>query len=651
MSTSIYCLARSVISVFIITVLAASSVNTDAIKELARTKPANQSASTYDSSKQINSFKSRASARAVSWAELQIRRMSLDERIGQLISIGINGRFLNQDSDAFRALRHQVKDNHIGGIVLFRGSVYESVHLVNRMQRLSRYPLLVSADMEFGAGMRFDDTESLPWNMAVGATGNTQYAIRQGEIIAQEARALGIKQIFGPVVDVNNNPANPIINVRSYSEDPLEVARLSAAFINGAQRNGVMATAKHFPGHGDTAIDSHRGLPVINANRDRLELIELVPYRAAIAAGVGSVMASYIALPEIDPTVINPLSADRSTQPSTLIQGGEITTEKATLPAALSPVLLKGLLRDELHFDGLIVTDALDMSGLTIYFNQDEAAVRAIEAGADMLIKPSDADAVLRGLHQAVMSGRITEARINHSARRILAAKFDLGLVQRRDTPIEKIDNLLSDAKVTSFAREVAEHAITLVRNDADLVPIKLAPNRKIFNLAITNGDDRLFITMPFVAEMARKEMRVDTAVLDDRSSEDEIREAVKRAQEADCVIVSLYGRVRAGESRSVGLPEAAGRALTELINQNAPLIVISFGNPYLLQNFPRVRTYIVAYGDMPSLQEAAASAVLGKIDISGKLPISLPSLYPRGTGIQLKAIVNGPSQNTSQAH
>jgi beta-N-acetylhexosaminidase len=589
-------------------------------------------------SRPIKPFRRTASTRALRWAESQTRQMSLDEKIGQLISIGVNGRYLPRDSEAYRDLMQQIERNHIGGIVLFRGSVYESVHLTNAMQRLSRYPLLVSADMEFGAAMRFDDTASIPWNMAVCATGKVDYARRQGEVIAQEARALGVRQVFGPVADVNNNPANPIINVRAYSEDPMEVARFSSAFIEGAQTQRVIATAKHFPGHGDTAIDSHRGLPIINVSRARLNQTELVPFRAAIALGVGSVMASFIALPQIDPTDIKPLSADRTSKPSDIVTGDEIVVENATLPAALSPLVMQGILRNDLHFDGLIVTDALDMSGLTIYFNQGEAAVRAVEAGADMLIKPGDPDAAVQGLRQAVLDGRIPKERIDKSVRRILAAKYDLGLVQDRYIALERVDQTLSNSQVISFAKEVAEHAITLVRNDAHLMPVMLRPNAKVFNLAITNGDDRSFIAKPFVEEMARLGTVMDTVVLDARSTEQEISHALNQAQNADLVVVSLYGRVRAGEALSSNLPASSVDLLTQLINKKLPVIGISFGNPYTLQTFPELRTYMVAYGDMPSLQKAAAGALLNRIDITGRLPITLPSLYPRGTGIQLKA-------------
>src|SRR5712664_3376454 len=315
------------------------------------------------------SYSSNPSHKALEWADSQLRKMSTDEKIGQLVSIGVNATFLNQDSDAFRELRHQVVDNHVGGICLYRSPVYESIFLLNRMQGLARFPLLVSSDLEAGAGMRFDDTVNFPWNMAVAATGNPEYARRQGEVTAREARALGVLQIYAPVVDVTNNAGNPVINVRSYGEDPADVARFAAAFTEGAQSGGVIATAKHFPGHGDTATDSHRGLPEINVNRERLNAVELVPFHSAVDAGIGAVMVGHIGLPQIDPTVVKPLPKNIKGKPIETTEAGEIAAP-GTIPATLSPVV-GGILRNDLHFSGMIVTDALSMSGLTIYFTQE----------------------------------------------------------------------------------------------------------------------------------------------------------------------------------------------------------------------------------------------------------------------------------------
>src|SRR5256714_5950134 len=434
----------------------------------------------------IKPYSSRPSKDALTWANKELKRMTLDEKIGQLICAAVNATFLNQDSEAFKALRHQVVDNHIGGIILFRGPVYESVVLVNRMQQLAKHPLLISADLEAGSGMRFDDTVNFPWNMAIAATGNPEYARRAGELTAREARALGIQQIYAPVADVNNNAANPVINVRSYGEDPVEVAKMVAAFVQGAQHGGVIATAKHFPGHGDTATDSHRGLPEIDVTRERLNSVELVPFRAAVDAGVGSVMDGHIGLPLIDPTAITPLPRDVKIKAIETDEAGEIVVEKGTMPTTLSPVM-NGILRNDLKFEGLIVTDAMSMSGLTLYFTQEEASVRALEAGADLLLKPADTDAAIRGVRNAVKQGRLTENRIEVSARRVLAAKFDLGLMHQRVTALDEIDHIVGGKETLDLADEIAAHAITLVRNNANLLPLNLQPKATIFNLAITN--------------------------------------------------------------------------------------------------------------------------------------------------------------------
>jgi beta-N-acetylhexosaminidase len=446
-----------------------------------------------------------------------------------------------------------------------------------------------------------------------------------------------VHHVFAPVVDVNNNAANPVINVRSYGEDPADVARFGAAFTEGAQAAGIIATAKHFPGHGDTAVDSHRGLPEINVSRDRLNKVEFVPFKATINAGIGSVMVGHIALPQIDATAIKPLPRNVKGKPLDTDEAGEIVEEKATMPATMSPIL-GHILRSELNFSGMIVTDALSMSGLTIYFTPEESAVRALEAGADMLLKPADVDAAFRGVRDAVKSGRIGEPRVEESARRILAAKYDLGLVEQRLTPVDSIDRIVGSNDVLTLASEISERAVTLVRDEDKLVPLKnLKPGAKIFNLAVTNGEDRAWIANPFVAKLGRGGLKVETVVLDERSSEKDVQNAIERAKSADLVFASLYGRVRSGQASSVGIPDAGARALSTLIADKKPMIGISFGNPYLLQSFPGLRAYIVAYGDMPSLQNAVARALMGEIDIVGKLPISLPGLYPRGTGIQVK--------------
>jgi beta-N-acetylhexosaminidase len=572
------------------------------------------------------------SKKAAKWAEKELRRMTVDEKVGQLISVGINARFLNQDNPEFVELKRHVETNKIGGIVLFGSPVYEAVHITNRMQAAAKYPLLMSADFESGIGMRFEDTVSFPWNMAVAATGEPDLARRQGEMTAKEARALGVYQVFAPVVDVNNNADNPVINVRSFGENPADVSRFASAFINGMQAEGVLATVKHFPGHGDTAVDSHRGLPIIDLPRSRFDQIELFPFKNAVDAGVASVMVAHIALPQIDATEIRPL--EKPIAPVDAAEGGEIVSEKAYLPATLSPIVNTQILRKEMGFKGLIVTDAMSMSGLTLYFNQDEAAVRAFVAGADMIIKPADVDLAIRGLREAVKSGRISEARLNESVGKILTIKYELGLTKNRLAPIESLDTVVASKAARDLSQEIADKAITLVKNEAGAIPLK---NQKIFVLGVTNGDDKSYAANTFLRELRRTGNKFDAVILDERATEKDIREAMEKARQAEIIVAPLYGRVRSGQARSVGLPDSSVKVLRDLLAEGKNVVGISFGNPYLLTAFPQMKTYLVAYGDMAVLQRSTARAVLGQQEIRGRLPISLPGLFPIGTGIQIK--------------
>jgi beta-N-acetylhexosaminidase len=621
-------LVKKLFSFALITALAASS-------SFARLPISRENCTVMaaDSISKAKPYSVQPSRDAIKWADKELRRMSLEQKVGQLVSVGINASFLNRESAAYKELRRQVEANHVGGIILFGSPVYESVVLVNRMQGYAHWPLLISADLERGAGMRLFDTTDFGWVMATGATGDPEYARRMGEITGHEARALGIQHVLAPVVDVNNNAANPVINVRSFGEEPAEVGRFAAAFIKGAQNSGVIATAKHFPGHGNTATDSHRGLPVLNFSIADLNRIELVPFRSSIEAGVGSVMVGHVALPQIDSVEVKPLPRETKIRALDTTEEGEIIAEGVSTPASMSQPI-GALLINDLGFKGLVVTDALSMSGLTIYFTQEEAGVRALMAGADMLLKPADVDACIRGVVQAVRTGRLTEKRVEESARKVLAAKYDLGLVKQRITPIDEVDIAVSKPTAIQLAREIAEHAITVVRNDANLLPLKTSPGARIFNLAIVNGETN---TGPFAATLARAGYKVETTVLDDRSSQAEVQKALERAKEASLVIASLYGRVRTGSTSSIGLPEAGVRTLNAILNTKTPVVGISFGNPYLLQFFPGLSTHLIAYGDMPALQQAGARSMLGEIDTTGKLPISLPGLYPRGTGIQLK--------------
>ena len=571
------------------------------------------------------------STKAWKFADKQLKKLSIEEKVGQLIHIGINAKFANQDSDYFQAMRKDVVDNKIGGIIIFGAPMYETVHLLNRMQENARVPLLISMDAETGIGMRFSDTTNFPWNMAVGATGDPEYARKIGVITGREAKAMGIQHVFAPVLDINNNAGNPVINVRSYGEDPETVARFGVAFMEGLQGQDVIATAKHFPGHGDTNVDSHRGLPIIDHSRESLEKTELVPFRSAIRAGIGSIMIAHIGLPQIDPTEIKPLKQAIRVEAD---EGAEIVDLKATLPASLSPIAQTQILRKELGFNGLIVTDAMGMSGLTLYFDQKEAGVRAVLAGADILEKPADTVAMIGGLVEAVRSGRITETRLNESVRKILAWKYELGLYKQKITPLDAIDRIVSTKDVGSLANEIGEKAITLVRNDEGAIP--LDRSKKISVLAISNGFDGESTIGSLSRELRANGIKFTSALIQDNSSADQLAKAREAVESSDIVIAALYGRVRTGSTNSVGLPEAGSRILRDLLAGGKTVIGVSYGNPYILGAFPQLKTYMVAYGDMPCLQRASARALFGLEDITGKLPISLPGLYPRGTGIQL---------------
>ena len=567
-----------------------------------------------------------------SWkaADKLLKKMSADEKVGQLIQIGINARFINQDSDFYQDLVRQVKENKIGGIILFGAPIYETVHLVNRMQENADVPLLIALDAETGVGMRFQDAENFPWNMAVGATGNPEYARKMGEITAREAKALGILQVYAPVLDVNNNADNPVINVRSYGENPEDVARFGAAFIEGIQSQGVIATAKHFPGHGDTDVDSHRGLPIINVSRERLDKLELVPFRQAIASGIGSIMVAHIGLPQIDPTEIKPLKTAIRVDTDE-----EVTTENATVPATLSPMIQTEILRKQLGFKGLIVTDAMSMSGLTQYVTQEEAGVQAFLAGADLLEKPADTDAMIKGLREAVKSGRISPERLNESVKKILAWKYELGLFKRKITPMDDIDKIVSNKETHALAEEIADKAVTLVKNDEYLLP--LSKDKKVFVLGISNGFDGEQTSYPLIKFLRENGVKFSATLLQDNSTAEQVEKARIAANKADVVIAALYGRVRSGAKNSVGVPDAGANILRELISNNKKVVGVSFGNPYILGAFPDLKTYLVAYGDMTTLQRAAARSLFGMLELNGKLPISLPGLYPRGTGLSLK--------------
>ncbi|PYV18905.1 MAG: hypothetical protein DMG07_02970 [Acidobacteria bacterium] len=542
------------------------------------------------------------------WAGRTLSTLSLREKIGQLVQIRLPGKFLNRRSREFLEILDQIRRNQVGGLILFAGNVYESAILLNDLQRESKLPLIVAADFERGASFRIADTTSFPWTMAVGATGSEDLAYQEGVITGREARALGVTWVYAPVLDVNSNPDNPVINVRSYGEDPNLVARLGAAFIRGCREQGVLTTAKHFPGHGDTATDSHIGLPVVSADRSRLDRVELVPFRTAIAAGVDAVMTAHVAVPRV--------------------------TGEGDLPATLSPRVLTELLRERLGFQGIVVTDALEMGGITSRAWAGKAAVQALAAGADALLLSPNVDAAIDAVERAVRRGEISEARIERSCVKLLEAKARLGLDRERAVSLERIAAEVASPESQRIAAEIADRSITLVRDRGRLVPIDPIRPPRIFSVALSSELDSAPAAV-FQAELKRRFPGARTASIDPRAPDDLVASILKSAAEADTIVCATVVRVITGRG-NVALPEVERRFLERLFGAGKPVVWITFGNPYLLRHYRQVGTYLAAFSYADVSQVAAARALAGETAITGKMPVSIPELAPIGTGLRV---------------
>ena len=578
------------------------------------------------------------------WVRDTLKKMTLDEKVGQMfLADAYYSGFWNREHEAYKQLHHQIVDNKVGGILIFRSDVWPTAVLNNRWQELAKTPLLISSDLEMGMGMRFDDT---PWwapNMAVAATGDTKWARLHGEATAKQARAMGVNWLYAPSVDVNNNPDNPVINVRSYGEDPAQVSAFAKAFIEGAQAAGALACAKHFPGHGDTATDSHIGLPVVDVSRERLETLELVPFRAAIDARVASIMSAHIALPQIETELAAPVRQFSETEAAEFKSLTEVSGVKVTLPGTLSPKVLTGILREELKFNGIVVTDAMNMAGVAARYTPAEVAIRAIKAGADLIIKSPDMDAAIAGVKQAVTAGEITEARLNASVERLLRAKAALGLNVRKTVDLNEVDRLVAGSEFNDIAQQIAERSITLVRDYQKLLPLDLGKPAQLFHLTFTDEEDPL-ITKPFVDELRARagNSQIESHLLNRNANDEQLANVFAKldARPQTVVLFTIAVRARSGKG-SVALPPIGKRIAEELVKRHMttrlPVLTISFGNPYLLNALPNSPSYLLAWSPFPVSQRAAARAVLGEIEINGKLPVTLPGLYERGSGLRVE--------------
>ncbi|HXZ20513.1 MAG TPA: glycoside hydrolase family 3 N-terminal domain-containing protein [Candidatus Acidoferrales bacterium] len=557
------------------------------------------------------------------WVDETLAQMSMDEKVGQVVFPTYFGAFESVESAGFKELMTQVKEDHIGGFILAtrRGPrgielshVYETAVLTNELQNAAKLPLLIGADFEHGTVMRVEEGTSFPHAMAVSATGRPEDAYAMGRVTAIEARAMGVHWVFAPVADVNSNPDNPVINIRSFGEDPKRVAEYVAQFVRGVEENGAMATAKHFPGHGDTSIDSHLDLPLVTASRERLNDVEFVPFEVAIGAGAEAVMTAHLAVPALEPN------------PDT--------------PATLSERVLTGVLRDELHFQGLVITDALDMGGVTKGFPPGEVAVRALLAGADVLLMSPVTDAALASVRDSVSSGRVPMTRLDEAVRHVLEAKARLGLDKQREVDIEKLGEVFGRPEFQATAADIAARGVALLRNDAGLVPLDPRTTKRVLLLAVSADPDTV-PAEPFERELRAQLDAVESVHVDTKYFRVE-ETHLPPPESYDLAICAVTVRT-ADRKGTIGLPANEAEMIHALLRAGKPVIMVGLGSPYLMESFPEAGTWLAAFSTADVAQRAAAQALLGTFAVSGKLPVSLPGAAPHalrvGDGMTTAAI------------
>jgi beta-N-acetylhexosaminidase len=576
--------------------------------------------------------------------------MSTEEKVGQLFGIKVLAQFLNDADPRWIQLRDELRRYHVGsvvmtvpvdGAVLLRSQPYVAAELLNRLQRSSKLPLIVSADFERGVSMRVNGTTVFPHAMAFGATGKAENAEVFGRITSLEARAIGVHWNFFPVADVNSNPANPIINTRSFGGDPAQVGDFVAEYIRGAHQGGMLVTAKHFPGHGDTATDSHLGFAQVTGDRARLDAVELPPFRRAIEAGVDAVMVAHVTVPALDP------------EPNRVA-----TTSKA---------IVTGLLREDLGFKGIVVTDALDMAGLTRLYAQDtgRAAVDSFKAGNDVLIIPHDLDASYRALLQAVKSGEISHTRLDASVRKILETKAALGLNKARLVDLGELSSEIAKPENLAAGQRIADEGITLVRDNGKVIPLQAASGTRGTSQPATPYQPLTEAGNRLVAVIFSDDLRTDSGrmlerqilarvpdarvmYVDARSAAGLKSSVVEAVAAAEQVIAAVYVVPTAGKAlraagggvkNSVAMDDATAALLREILDRAAErTVVLAMGNPYVVKDFPAIENYVCAFSNASVSETAAVKAIFGEIAISGRLPVTIPDIASRGEGIDRPA-------------
>jgi beta-N-acetylhexosaminidase len=545
--------------------------------------------------------------------------------------------FFNVESPQYLQFTKEIQHYHVGsfalsipvdGPFLIRSQPYEAAMLVNHLQQQSKLPLLIAADFESGLSTRFAGTTVFPHPMAFGAAGKTEYAESFGKVTALEARAIGVHWNFFPSADVNSNPANPIINTRSFGESPQQVGEMVAAYIRGARSNGMLTTAKHFPGHGDTATDTHLGVAQVTGNMARLESVELPPFRKAIEAGVDAVMVAHVSVPalESDPNRV----------------------------AVTSPAIVTHLLKEQLGFQGIVVTDALDMAAVTRLYAADigREAVDAFKAGNDVLIIPPDLDAACRAILAAVGSGEISRERLESSVRKILQAKASLGLQRARLVDVNALDKLIKQPENAALAQKISDDAITLVRENGKVLPLR-APKTSASQLpyqppveignrvvaVIFSDDVRLESGRVLERQLRTRVPDARIFYVDPRIAEAMSADVLKAVDEAESVVAAVYA-VPAPGIRSSGSAvrptDPTGALLQQILDHAAAkTVVVAVGNPYLAQDFSTIQNYLCTFSTASVSEVSAVKALFGEISIRGHLPVSIPTVAQRGAGIE----------------
>jgi len=534
--------------------------------------------------------------------------LTVRQQVGQLVIPWLSGSYTALDDSLFQIAARWVDSLEVGGLIISVGSPLDIATKLNALQQRSRLPLLVSADLEWGAAMRVIGATAFPQIMAVGATGDPHDAYTIGAAAAVEGRAVGIHVNFAPDADVNNNPANPIINIRSFGEDPRTVSRLVAEYVRGLHEHGMLATLKHFPGHGDTQTDSHIGLPIITAGYARLDSLELVPFRAGIAAGADVVMSAHIAFPALT---------------------------GSNEPGTLSAAVLTGLLRDSLRFPGLVATDALTMGAIVAKYGAGEATVRAFLAGSDLLLMPADPDSAVRAMTAAVATGRVTPQRLAQSVRRVLEIKRRLGLFERRTVSLDSIPPVVGSRRFQDAANDVAVRSLTLVRDVGGRLHALRARRGRVALIAY--ADEANGSVGQFLTDLLRQ--GGDTVEyfrlwpMSGTLSYDTARATIARAP-ATVFVANVRPIASKG---NIALPDSLAQLITGT-DAARPTVLVSLGSPYLLNQTPTARSYLIAWSGVRASERAVALALLGRVPIGGHLPARIPPDYPLGWGVTVSA-------------